>query len=87
MVWCILLHLGYVICPNGDHAEVSRTPRLSYASCLRHTQGVRRDKEESLDCLLHASSEFHTGRFRDSLFGLLCVASWYDLPPRPLKQT
>ena len=55
--------------------------------CLSHAQGVRRDGEEPLDRLLPVFYEFRTGCFRDSWFGLLRVASWYDLWPCPLKQS
>ena len=82
-----LLHLRYVVRPTGGHAEVSRNFRLSYANRPSHTQGVCRDEEKPLDCLLPAFYQFRAGCFRNKQFDLLRVASWYDLHPFPLKQT
>ena len=87
MVWCILLHLRYVVRTISDHAEVSRNFRLTYTNRLSHTQSVCRDGEEPLDCLLPAFYQFRTGWFRDSWFDLLRVASRYDLSPFPSNQT
>jgi hypothetical protein len=87
MAWYVLLHLCYAVRPVSDHVEVSHNLRLSYTNRLSHTQGVCRDGEEPLDRLLPVFYEFRTGCFRDSQFGLLWVASWYDLPPFSPKQT
>ena len=74
-----ILHLRYAVRPIGDHAEVCRNLKLSYSNHLSHTQGVRRDGEESLDCLLSVFYDVCTGWFRDGLHDLLRVASWYDI--------
>ena len=73
-------------------AQLAITLRLvttSYYLTLTayHTQGVCRDGKEPPDRLLPVFYEFLTGWFRDSCFGPLRVASRYDLPPFPLKQT
>ena len=47
-----LLHPRYVVRPVSDHAEVSHNFPPSLVSRLSHTQGVRRDGKELLDCLL-----------------------------------
>ena len=80
MASCVLLHLRYAVRPTSDHAEVSQL-RSSCDNRLSHIQGVRRDWEESLDCLLPVFYEFRAGCSRDRQFDLLRVASRYDLPP------
>ena len=87
IVWCVLLHLRYIVRSTSDHAEVSRTFPSSYADRLRHTQGVRSDGEEPPDRLLPVFYEFRTGYFRDSCFDPLRIASRYDPPPFRLKRT
>ena len=87
MVRCVLLRLRYVIRATSDHAEVSHTFRLYCTNRLRNTQGVRGDGEEPLDRLLPVFYEFRAGRFWGSRFDLLRVASRYDLPLFPLKQS
>ena len=82
----VVLRLRYVLRPDSDHAEVSHNFRLSYTNRLSHTQGVRRDGEESLDRLLPVFYDFYTGRFRDGLCDLLRASSRYDLLPCALKQ-
>ena len=87
MGWWVLLRLRYVVRPIGDHTKVGCNFRLCYTNNLSHTQGVRRDREESLDRLLPVFYEFRAGCSRDRYFGLSRVASRYDLPLFPLKRT
>ena len=86
MVSSVVLHLRYGVRSTSDHAEVSHNSRLSCTKRLPHTQGVRRDGEEPLDRLLPVFYRFPTGWFRNSQLDLLCVASWYDLPPCPRSE-
>ena len=77
----VILHPRNVVRPISDYVEVSRNFQLSHTNRLSHTQGVCRNGEERLDCLLPELYKFRTSCFRDSQFSLLCVASWYDPPP------
>ena len=87
MAWHDLLYLRYAVCPTSDHAEVSRNFRLRYTDHLSHAQGICRDGEEPLDRVLFVFYQSRAGCCRDRHLGLLRGASWYDLPPFPLKKT
>jgi hypothetical protein len=87
VAWYVLLHLRYAVRPVSDHAEVCHNFRSLYATRLSHVQGVCRDGEEPLDCLLPVFHEFRAGCCRGGKLDLLRVASRYDLPLFPLKQT
>ena len=87
MVCFVLLHHRYVVCTISDHIEVSYTFWSSPANRLSHAQSVRGDREEPPDRLLPAFYEFRPCCSRDRQFDLSCIASWYDPPLFPLKQT